>query len=72
MANTLITATYLPSVPLDPTNSGNYVYSYGATTAVNYTLKATLESELNDALDTDINATTNGCVCTDPIYCVGP
>jgi len=69
---TLVTAGFLPSVPADPTVDTTYFYAYGAPAKTDYTLKATLENGSSDLLDNDTDATSNGCTCTDPAYCVGP
>jgi len=65
---------YMVSVPTDP-GSNTYVYHPNGTTAngaTNYVLGATLENTSNSALDDDIDATTNGLTCTDPVYCIQP
>jgi len=72
MAGTLVTATFLPSVPTDPINDATYFYAYGAPLKTDYTLKATLENGTSDLLDNDQEGTSNTCTCADPIYCTGP
>jgi type II secretion system protein G len=79
MTGLVVTAGYLPSSPLDPTNNATYFYAYGANSATadaatDYTLKAVLENTASDLLDSDIDlASLNNCVCTDGAnYCTGP
>lgn len=71
MAGLVETDGYMTKVPLDPTNTGSYVYMYGGT-ATDYALKATLENTANTALDTDVDGTAITCTCDDPIYCIQP
>jgi len=76
---------FIPQVPVDPTNSGSYVYSYQASDAAgtaacgtapcqNYTVRAVLEDAGSTVLDSDIDnefvATAAGC--DDPAYCAKP
>jgi type II secretion system protein G len=62
---------YMTRVPADPLNSGTNVYMYGGDGST-YTLRAVLENSSNAALDSDLDATTNGCDCVDPAYCIQP
>lgn len=48
--------TYMPKLPTDPQNSGNYVYKYAASTT-SYVLTADLERYDNAALQTDADTT---------------
>jgi len=59
---------YIAAIPADP---GTTSYAYGGT-ATSYTLLATLENADNNALDSDIDGTSNACACADPAYCVSP
>ena len=61
---------YMTSVPTDP-GSNTYVYTTTDATA-GYVLAATLENASNPAFDDDIDATTHGTTCTDPVYCISP
>ena len=76
--------TYLPAIPVDPLNSGSYVYKYAAlgsgTSCTSYHVGATLEETGNPALNSDIDAAA-GTVCTgsatdfsgtDPVYDITP
>jgi type II secretion system protein G len=77
---TAIEAGYITKAPLDPTNSGNYVYAYGTnaigTSATDYALRALLENNVSTGpLSTDIDTSTicaAGLTCTDPAYCLQP
>lgn len=62
---------YMTKVPLDPTNTGSYVYMFGST-GTDYALKSTLENTSNTALNTDVDGTAISCTCDDPIYCIQP
>ena len=53
--------TYIQKVPCDPTNSGQYVYTYLNPTTSTYTLVTCLENENDKQKDTTNNAT----------YCTG-
>ena len=76
---TALSPTYMTAVPLDPINSGNNVYMYGADSATNaqdYALRAYLEAH-NTAHDSDVDNTAYGCVCgtngaTEREYCIQP
>ncbi|MFA5392102.1 MAG: type II secretion system protein [Candidatus Paceibacterota bacterium] len=57
-------------VPKDPLNDTTRYYRYGGT-ATDYVLGALLEQS-DTALNDDIDDTTNGIVCTDPVYCITP
>lgn len=65
-------------LPEDPTNSGNYHYSYGSCggtdSGQNYTLGALLENTDHVALKDDIDDSDSPCSvgvsCNDPEYCV--
>lgn len=54
---TVLAPTYMPRLPADPQNSGNYVYKY-AGTATTYVLTADLERYDNAALQTDADTTS--------------
>lgn len=72
----LVTNGYLPAAPLDPINTGNYVYSYRGigTPALSYVLYVDLEGtsqvltgggDVDGVVDTDVT-------CDDPTYCLRP
>jgi type II secretion system protein G len=64
--------SYMTKVPTDP-KGGTYFYYYASPTpSTEYLLMATLEVGTNPALNTDVDAATLGCTCTDPAYCVMP
>ena len=71
MATAIQGGSYMTVVPLDPTNTGDYVYMYGATTSA-YVLKTTLENAANPAFTTDVDGTAISCTCDDPAYCIQP
>ncbi len=63
------------NIPVDPTNSGNYTYGYGATPSAapnSYTLEATLEDPANAALKGSIHSpSSNGIDCSaSSTYCI--
>ncbi|MEA2113264.1 MAG: type II secretion system protein [Patescibacteria group bacterium] len=76
MKSALETDGYITSVPSDPGGvTTGYAYHPDGTTAngaQNYILNATLENDNHSALDSDIDAATFGCTCTDPEYCIQP
>ncbi len=67
----VLSPTYLPKFPLDPTNTGNYTYEYAASTSA-YILTADLErfdnvalvSDADNAAWTGINGTSVNCDAT--------
>lgn len=64
-------ASFMAATPDDPIDTGNNVYMYGANSATNaqdYTLRAVLEG----TVPTDVDGTSNGCLCDDPAYCIQP
>ena len=75
--------TYMPSTPLDPLNTGSYVYSYAGVqvsgSCTSYHVRAVLEESTNPALNSDADAAA-GTACgsgtdaagTDPIYDLKP
>ncbi len=71
------TPRFLSVVPTDPTNSGDYVYSYAASTDnLDYVLKANLETQ-HKALNSDVDGTYLSVTCDDGTtapfaYCVRP
>ncbi len=68
---------FLSVVPSDPTNSGDYVYTYSPfNNNLDYVLKANLETD-HKALDSDVDGTVNSVACDDGTsapyaYCVRP
>ena len=72
----LATQGLIPAVPLDPLNTGNYVYGYAALTTTSYTLQSDLEGSSNPVLSNDIDAASDGLTCTDTgpdyYYCITP
>lgn len=66
--------TYIGAIPADP-GAGSYIYHPTGTTlnaCQDYVLGATLEDSTSDALDTDLDTTTYGASCADPVYCIKP
>lgn len=64
---------YVKTLPTDPFTENNYSYGVNdATTPTEYTLGARLESSTNTNLNNDVDGTSNGISCNDPVYCVGP
>lgn len=75
----LVTAGLIPSVPVDPLNTGGQVYTYSvnaAATPVDYVMYVILENESNTAYDNDLDGTVLTHDCADTAgsadYCVGP
>lgn len=64
---------YIKSVPKDPSTKADYSYGVNDnTTPTDYTLGSTLEDTSNPALSDDVDGTSNGISCDDPVYCVSP
>lgn len=73
---------FIAAVPVDPTNSGTYVYSYQGLDAssaacatapcASYVVKAVLETTGHSAHAGDIDGTVGGVTCDDPSYCARP
>lgn len=72
---------YLQLVPVDPTHTGPYAYSYqglngnnvcNSSPCTSYVLKAVLEQDEQEALDVDIDGTLGGVNCDDPAFCIIP
>jgi type II secretion system protein G len=68
---TSLAPTYIPTVPVDPQNTGNYTYRYSGlrvgsgTTCATYHLRATLEDTGHQALNSDgPDTTAAGTLCT--------
>jgi len=57
---TLKTDGFIPQVPLDPLNTGSYVYTYCPISATDYHLTAILE-DTNNALSSDSDAVAATC-----------
>ncbi len=79
----LVAGNFISSIPADPTNTGNYVYSYGsadlagaACTSVpcgSYIVKALLEGSAPAGdLDNGAGALAASMSCDDPGYCMRP
>ncbi len=68
---------YISAVPLDPSNSGSYVYTYATdANGTTYVFKAVLEN-WNSALDADVDGSVLGATCgtngsTEREFCVQP
>ena len=62
--------TVTSQVPVDPVNSGDYVYQYAYLDGgLSYEIQATLERD-NSALDNDVDGEVLGCVEADKEFCV--
>ena len=80
MATAVSGGGFMTAVPTDPTNTGNYVYAYGAnstTAPTSYALRAVLEATVytTGPLASDIDSSTicaAGLTCADPAYCAQP
>ncbi len=71
LANSLQTENITSQLPHDPLNSSDYTYHYGVSSdQQNYTLGARLENDDYSALQDDVDGTSNGVDCDDPVYCV--
>lgn len=58
------------ALPDDPLGGSTH-YFYGAPApGTSYTMGATLENGANSALTGDIDGTSNGVSCDDPVYCL--
>ena len=65
-------ATFINSIPGDPT-SGEYFYGVdNDSNPQKYVLGAKLESISNMALDSDTDGTVYTVDCSDPVYCLQP
>jgi prepilin-type N-terminal cleavage/methylation domain-containing protein len=64
---TALAPTYIPTIPKDPLNTGNYVYQYSGlgsgTSCTSYHLGTLLEESSNPALNSDADAAA-GTACT--------
>lgn len=79
---TLVTNSFISSIPQDPTNAGAYVYSYasadgaGAACAAapcsSFVIKAEIEGGTSAVPQGDLDNTQAGLACDDPSYCVKP
>ena len=58
---TLKTDGFIPQVPLDPLNTGSYVYTYCPISATDYHLTAILEETTNSALSSDSDVAAATC-----------
>jgi len=77
----LVSNNFISSIPADPTNAGNYIYSYASAnldnTACNtapcpsYIVKAVIEGT-NAVPAGDVDGTAAGLDCVDPAYCMRP
>jgi len=79
MATAVTGGSYMTAVPNDPTNSGTYVYAYGANATsapTDYALRAVLENNVQTGpLGSDVDTSTicaAGLTCADPAFCVEP
>lgn len=80
MATAVQGGGFMTAVPNDPTNTGNYIYAYGAdstTSPTKYALRSVLENNVQTGpLGSDIDSSTicavTGMLCTDPAYCIQP
>lgn len=78
----LTTSNYISSIPADPTNSGNYTYSYASANSDNtacatapcasYVVKAVIEGGASAVPAGDLEGTAAGLTCDDPSYCMRP
>ncbi len=76
---TALTGNEMTAVPVDPTNSGTYVYAYGANAAsapTDYAVRAVLENNVQTGpLGSDVDTSTicaAGLTCADPAFCIHP
>jgi prepilin-type N-terminal cleavage/methylation domain-containing protein len=79
MATAVQTGGFMTAVPNDPTNSGTYVYAYGANATsapTRYCLRAVLENNVQTGpLGSDVDTSTicaSGLTCADPGFCLEP
>lgn len=70
----LVTSGDIPVIPVDPLNTGNYVYSYRGigTPILDYLLYVNLENDSHSVLGSDIDGIVDTIDCADPRYCLQP
>ncbi len=66
----LVSSKFMSTVPTDPQGTA---YGYTADAAgTDYVLSTTLEENNHKALSSDVDGTSLGVNCADPVYCVKP
>jgi hypothetical protein len=68
---TLVTKTYLTNpAPIDPKNSGNYVYTYTSSTGTSYCICALLETTNGGNNSSASDCSNVGALGTGQYYCL--